>query len=429
MAEEEAAREAETRGAPRRPFEGAVVLAPAAVAGLVANPGTEHVLEAQQCWNRCRNHSGARRASRGRRRRCSSRSRSTRCRRRASGSSPSSPAVRRRSPRRGQGDAAQVDALTAVQRMPALLQVFAALDQLGRGGARRAAEVPERAAGPRESRVAVRVCAAQARAGAAAGQPRPAAARGRPPGRAGRARRAAGAVLGARDAGQRGRGGGAPAYEAGMTLCAGHPSAVRAARPLAAAARPGAHAPRPAAAGGQEPAGQALAAPSPTTAHDRRRVRTAARDLRDPALPAAAALCGCARAGLSVVHLLALQGDRVGMDRGDHQSAMTAGSDCMNSRRGRALRFEDHESEGLVQRFRRTAGDDELAGLRPPRASRSKCRATTAFSVSVQAASSWNRGASLQDVDVLPPRRRLLREHPSLTAESRKSRQGSENDF
>ena len=47
MAEEEAARAAP--GAARRGglFEGAVVLAPVAVAALVANPGTEHVLQAQ----------------------------------------------------------------------------------------------------------------------------------------------------------------------------------------------------------------------------------------------------------------------------------------------------------------------------------------------------------------------------------------------
>ena len=109
----------------------------------------------------------------------------------------------------------QVDALTAVQRMPALLQVFAALSQLGQRGARRAAEVPERIAGARESRLAVRVCAAQTRAGPVAGQPGPAPARRGPPECARRARCAAGAVLDTRDAGQRGRGGGAAGLRGG----------------------------------------------------------------------------------------------------------------------------------------------------------------------------------------------------------------------
>jgi hypothetical protein len=133
MDEEETARTA--AGAARRgaPLEGAIVLAPAAIAGLVANPGTEHVLQAQEVL----------------------------------GSLPASFERAARQP--GQAAAlflalaidaapearerqlafilqqlggelheavrsmlAEVDALSSVQRMPALLQVFAALDQLGR---------------------------------------------------------------------------------------------------------------------------------------------------------------------------------------------------------------------------------------------------------------------------------------------------------
>jgi Zn-dependent protease with chaperone function len=114
-------------------LQGAVVLAPAAVARLVANPGTEHVLQAQEMLE----------------------------------SLPSSFQRAARDPEQAKAlflalaldvvaDArgrqlafihqqfgvefhdfvktmlAQVDTLTAVQRMPALLQVFAALNQLGR---------------------------------------------------------------------------------------------------------------------------------------------------------------------------------------------------------------------------------------------------------------------------------------------------------
>jgi Zn-dependent protease with chaperone function len=114
-------------------LQGAVVLAPAAVAGLVANPGTEHVLQAQEML----------------------------------GSLPDSFQRAARNPEQAKAlflalalDAApdargrqlafihqqfgdefhelvkamlvQVDGLTAVQRMPALLQVFAALNQLAR---------------------------------------------------------------------------------------------------------------------------------------------------------------------------------------------------------------------------------------------------------------------------------------------------------
>ena len=132
-AEEEAARAAP--GAARRGgiFEGAVVLAPVAVAALVANPGTEHVLEAHAVLG--------------------SLPESFRHAARQPGqasvlfvalSIDTMPEARerqlafiRRQYGDGHGDAVQamlpqVDALSAVQRMPALLQVFAALAQLGR---------------------------------------------------------------------------------------------------------------------------------------------------------------------------------------------------------------------------------------------------------------------------------------------------------
>ena len=129
MMEEEAARSRPSAAARMGGLlEGAVVLAPVAVAGLVANPGTATCSRRRRCSNRCPVHSGARHATRCRQRRSSLRSRSTRCRKCASASWLSST-------RTWAADfhddvkamLAEVDALTAVQRMPALLQVFAAL--------------------------------------------------------------------------------------------------------------------------------------------------------------------------------------------------------------------------------------------------------------------------------------------------------------
>jgi Peptidase family M48 len=133
MAEEEAARVAP--GAARRGglFEGAVVLAPVAVAALVANPGTEHVLKAQTVLASL--PESFRRAARQPEQ--------------ASAlfvalAIDTAPEARERqlafiNQQYGtehhdavQSMLPQVDALTAVQRMPALLQVFAALGQLGR---------------------------------------------------------------------------------------------------------------------------------------------------------------------------------------------------------------------------------------------------------------------------------------------------------
>jgi len=133
MAEEEAARVAPAAGRRGGLLEGAVVLAPAAVAGLVANPGTEHVLRAQavlqslppsfQHAARQPVHATALFIALA---------------------VDTTPEARERqlafiSQQLG-GDfhgqvqvmLAEVDALASVQRMPALLQVFAALSQLGR---------------------------------------------------------------------------------------------------------------------------------------------------------------------------------------------------------------------------------------------------------------------------------------------------------
>jgi Zn-dependent protease with chaperone function len=133
MAEEEAVRSAP--GAARRGglLEGAIVLAPAAVAELVANPGTEHMLKAQavlqslpasfQHAARQPEHATALfialaidTAAEARERQLAF------VQQQISGDF-----------RAGvQAMLPEVDALTSVQRMPALLQVFAALSQLGR---------------------------------------------------------------------------------------------------------------------------------------------------------------------------------------------------------------------------------------------------------------------------------------------------------
>ena len=133
MAEEEAAREAQPAARRGGPLAGAIVLAPAAVAGLVANPGTEHVLEAQlvleslpESFRRAARQPGQATALF------------------VALAIDAAPEARERQlafidQQYGQDHVQavkamlpQVDALTAVQRMPALLQVFAALSQLGR---------------------------------------------------------------------------------------------------------------------------------------------------------------------------------------------------------------------------------------------------------------------------------------------------------
>ena len=133
MAEEEAARAAP--GAARRggPLAGAVALAPAAVAGLVANPGTEHVLQAQAVLESL--PESFRRAGRQPERATALF---------VALAIDTAPEARERQlafiqqqyggehREAVQSMLPQVDALTAVQRMPALLQVFAALSQLGR---------------------------------------------------------------------------------------------------------------------------------------------------------------------------------------------------------------------------------------------------------------------------------------------------------
>ncbi len=188
-AEEEAARTAPNAAARMGGLlEGAVVLAPAAVAALVANPGTEHVLKAQDMLE-------------------------------------SLPASFQRAARDPAQATALFLALALDESADARNVQLAFIDQqfggefhdlvkavlvAGRhahGGAthagpapgvrgpeparaqraRRTAEMPERPAGPREPRVGFRLRATQARAGAAPGCARPAAARGRLPERAGRA--------------------------------------------------------------------------------------------------------------------------------------------------------------------------------------------------------------------------------------------------
>ncbi len=133
MAAEEAARAAPAAARRSGPFDGAVALAPAAVAGLVANPGTQHVLEAQAVLATL--PASFRRASR--------------VPEQAAAlfvalAVDTLPEVRERQlayVRQQYGgelhDAvlsmlAEVDALAPAQRMPALLQVFETLNALGR---------------------------------------------------------------------------------------------------------------------------------------------------------------------------------------------------------------------------------------------------------------------------------------------------------
>ena len=132
-AEQEAAREAPHAGR-RGPFDGAIALAPAALPELVGNPSTEHVLQAglvlaslPDSFRRAA-HQPAQAAALF-----------------VALGIDTVPEARERQLafiQQQYGDEhqeavkailPQVDALTAVQRMPALLQVFAALNQLGRG--------------------------------------------------------------------------------------------------------------------------------------------------------------------------------------------------------------------------------------------------------------------------------------------------------
>jgi Zn-dependent protease with chaperone function len=133
MAEEEAARAAPAAARRGGPFDGAIALAPAAVANLVANPGTEHVLQAQAVLASL--PESFRRAAQQPAQATAlfvalaidtvpeARERQLAFIHQQYGGEHRD-AVESMLP--------QVDALTAVQRMPALLQVFAALAQLGR---------------------------------------------------------------------------------------------------------------------------------------------------------------------------------------------------------------------------------------------------------------------------------------------------------
>ncbi|MEX0735241.1 MAG: M48 family metallopeptidase [Steroidobacteraceae bacterium] len=114
-------------------LEGAIVLAPAAVAELVANPGTEHVLQAQEMLESL--PASFQRAAR------QPELAAALFLALALDSAPDARARQLASIQRHfSGDfhdavremLAQVDALTAVQRMPALLQVFSSLHQLAR---------------------------------------------------------------------------------------------------------------------------------------------------------------------------------------------------------------------------------------------------------------------------------------------------------
>ena len=129
--EEQAARTSPARAGGL--LQGAVVLAPAAVAGLVANPGTEHVLQAQAVLESL--PESFRRAAR--------QPEQAKALFLALGIdlAPEARELQLAFIHQQYGgefhDAVQamlgeVDKLTAVQRMPALLQVFAALNQLGR---------------------------------------------------------------------------------------------------------------------------------------------------------------------------------------------------------------------------------------------------------------------------------------------------------
>jgi len=133
MAEEEAARAAPAAARRGGLLDGAVVLAPAAVAGLVANPGTEHVLQAHavlqslppsfQHAARKPEHATALFIALAIDTEPESRERQLAFINQQLGGDFHG---------RVQVMLAEVDALSSVQRMPALLQVFAALSQLGR---------------------------------------------------------------------------------------------------------------------------------------------------------------------------------------------------------------------------------------------------------------------------------------------------------
>ncbi len=133
VAEEEAAREATPAARRGGLLEGAIALAPAAVVELVANPGTEHVLEAQEMLlslpasfqhaARQPEHATALFLALAIDTEPEARGRQLAFVEQQLGGDLHGQVV---------AMLAEVDALAAVQRMPALLQVFAALGQLGR---------------------------------------------------------------------------------------------------------------------------------------------------------------------------------------------------------------------------------------------------------------------------------------------------------
>jgi hypothetical protein len=113
-------------------LEGAVVLTPAAVSQLVANPGTEHVVQAQEMLESL--PASFQRAARDPRQATRSSSRLTRCRRRRAPARLHPSAIRRRFQRRGQGDAGRSRCLDGSACMPIAAGV-ASLNQLARGSA------------------------------------------------------------------------------------------------------------------------------------------------------------------------------------------------------------------------------------------------------------------------------------------------------
>jgi Zn-dependent protease with chaperone function len=124
---------ARAEAARRKAFQNAVVLAPAAISGLVANPGTEHVLQAQAVLDSLPDsfERAARRPGQA----------AALFIALAIDAEPQARGLQLDYVQQQLGiefggavraTLAEVDALTAIQRMPALLQVFAALNQLAR---------------------------------------------------------------------------------------------------------------------------------------------------------------------------------------------------------------------------------------------------------------------------------------------------------
>ncbi len=329
MAEEEAAQAAQPAARRGGPFEGAIALAPAAVAGLVANPGTEHVLKAQamleslpESFRRAARQPGQATALF------------------VALAIDTAPEARERQlafihqQYGGEHHDAvkamlpQVDALTAVQRMPALLQVFAALSQLGRA---ERVELLKCLNGllVRENRASPFAYALRKLAQVQLQDnldPR---------------RRAAGhlSAQGARDSlqvlfsalatqGSEDEAAARQAYEAGMALMLPgiHPPYARLAHwpPQLDQALTRIDRLQPAA---KEPAGAgARRHHLPRWPHDRRRVRAPARDLRDRALPAAAALRHGATKGTFTLVTMGGRFDQVNVPFGRCLSATGRGS-------------------------------------------------------------------------------------------------------